>query len=135
MSHGDSVAYRDRRKYNRDAACFRNAQFNCIYNFIQIHMARYDLIIGAYDTDHRLFHFFFCEAKCIEKASMRCLLHSAFYIITFHLFYFLSLYHKTPEFLHTLRDQITHLLCSDFFDRSTFFRFLRHNIDRAVSLF
>ena len=55
MSHGNTITYRDCRKYNRYATCFRNAEFYGVYNFINIHMARNNFIVGTYNSDHWFF--------------------------------------------------------------------------------
>ena len=104
MSHCDTVTDCDRRKYDRNTACFRYAKFYGVYDLIQIHMPRNDLIVRAYNTDHRLFHFLFGKAKCIEQTSVWSLLHSLFYIITSHSvlsFYILSQIRSPISFVPT----------------------------------
>ena len=61
-------------------------------------MARYDLIVGTYDTYKWFLHFFLSHSQCIKKGTMRCLLHTAFNIITLH---------SINSFLKTLIASIT----------------------------
>ena len=76
MSHCNTITHCNSREYYRHTACLSNSYFNCIDNLINIHMTWYNLIIRAYNTNHRFLHLFCCEAKCIKKASCRCLLHT-----------------------------------------------------------
>ena len=85
MSHGNSVTDCDCRKYHRHTAGLCNSKFHSLYNFIQIHMARNNLIVGTYDSHHRLFHFFRGKSQGIEQASRRSLLHAASCVITRHI--------------------------------------------------
>ena len=84
VPHCDAVADCDRRKYHRYAARLRHAELYGIDDLIQIHMAGHDLVIGTYDPDHWLAHFFLCKSQCIEQASVWSLLHPFFHIITSH---------------------------------------------------
>ena len=45
MSHGNSIAHCDRRKYNRNAACLRDTLLNRCNYLIQIHMPRHNLVL------------------------------------------------------------------------------------------
>ena len=60
MSHGNSVTNCDCREYTRYTSCHGNTHFYCLYDFIQVHMSRNNFIVGAYDTDKRFVHLFFC---------------------------------------------------------------------------
>ena len=84
VSHCDSVTYCDCRKYNRCAASHCNAEFHSIYNFVKVHMSRYDLVIRAYDSYQWFVHFFLCHSKGIEQGTMWCLLCAFSYGITSH---------------------------------------------------
>ncbi len=66
MSHGNTVAHRDRRKDYRHTAGLCHTKLHGINDLIQVHMARNDFIVGTYDADHRLCHLFFRKAECIE---------------------------------------------------------------------
>ena len=85
MAHGNAVADCNSRKHHRSTSCHGYAQFYSLHNFIQIHMARHDLIIGAYNTHHGLFHLFFRHSKGIKQGAVRRLLHTGLYCITFHM--------------------------------------------------
>ena len=85
MSHRDSVADRDCRKYHRHAASLRNAKLYRVDNLIQIHVTGNNLVVGAHNTDHRLVHLLLGKSQRVKQTSMRCLLHPFFYIITLHL--------------------------------------------------
>ncbi len=67
MSHGDSVAYRDRREYDGRPACHGDSLLYCIYNLIQIHVSRNDLIIRTDDPYQRTVHLFLCKPQRIEQ--------------------------------------------------------------------
>ena len=86
MPHGDAVADCDSRKYNRSTAAHGNAKLYGFYDFIQVHMSRYDLIIGTHDADQRLLHLFFCQAQRVKQTAVGRLLHTLFYCVTSHLF-------------------------------------------------
>ena len=51
MSHGNTVTHCNGREYDRSSACHGYTLLYCIYNLVQMHMTRYDLIVGTYDTD------------------------------------------------------------------------------------
>ena len=51
MSHGDTITDCDCREHDRSTACHGYSLFYGIDDFIQIHMAGNDLVVGAYDTD------------------------------------------------------------------------------------
>ena len=86
MSHRDTIADSDCREHHRCSACFCYAKLNSLCDLIQVHMSRYDLVVRTYDTDQWFLHFFFCHSKGVEQASVWCLLHADFYVITLHLF-------------------------------------------------
>ena len=50
MSHCNTITNCDCREHDRCTACHCNTHFYSFYDFIQVHMTRYDLIIGTYDT-------------------------------------------------------------------------------------
>ena len=92
VSHCDSVTYCDRRKYNRCAASHCNAELYSIYNFVKVHMTRYDLVVRAYDSYQWFVHFFFCHSKGIEQGTVWCLLCAFSYSITSHFLRFSFLF-------------------------------------------
>ena len=67
MSHCDTVTNRNRRKYTWYAACHGNAHLDSLCDLIQIHMARYDLVIRIDNTDQRTLHLFLGQPKRIEQ--------------------------------------------------------------------
>ena len=85
MSHCNSVADCDRRKDDRSTACHCNTHLYCIYDLINIHMTRNDLIVRAYDTNQRLLQLFLCNSECIKQRTLWRCCHSLFYCITSHL--------------------------------------------------
>ena len=87
MSHSDTITDCDRRKYNRCAASHRYPQLHGIYNLVQVHVSRNNLIIRTYDTDKRFVHLLFRHTECIKQRTVRCLLHPFSYCITSHIFY------------------------------------------------
>ena len=50
MPHGNSITHCDCREHNRCSTSHSNAQLNCFYYLIQIHMPWYDLIIRTDNT-------------------------------------------------------------------------------------
>ena len=84
MSHGNTVADSDCREHHRCSACFSHAKLHGLCDLIQVHMSGYDLVVGTNDTDQWFLHFFFCHSKGVEQASVWCLLHAYFNIITLH---------------------------------------------------
>ena len=50
MTHGDTITYCNSRKYNRCTTRHCDPHFYSFYDFIQIHMTWYNLIVGAYNT-------------------------------------------------------------------------------------
>ena len=85
MSHSNTVTDCNCRKYHRYAACLCNAHLYGIYNLIQIHVPRYNLIVRTYNTDQGFIHFFLCKSQRIKQGTVGRLLHPFFYIITSHL--------------------------------------------------
>ena len=51
VSHCDTVTDSDRREYDRCTASHCNPLFYGCYDLVKVHMARYDLIVGTYDSD------------------------------------------------------------------------------------
>ena len=51
VSHCDTVTDSDRREYDRCTASHCNTLFYGCYDLVKVHMARYDLIVGTYDSD------------------------------------------------------------------------------------
>ena len=86
MSHSDTITYRNRRKYDRRPASHSYALLHCIYNFIQIHMPRNNFIMRTDNSHQRPFHLLFCHAQRVKQGTVRSLLHSLFYVITFHIY-------------------------------------------------
>ena len=84
VSHRDTVADRDRRKFSRHAACHRHAQLDCLCDLVEVHMSRYYFIIRIHDSDQRPLHFLLCHAERMEQRPVRRLLDSFFYCITSH---------------------------------------------------
>ena len=136
MSHGNTVTDCNRGKYHRRPSGHGHSQLYSFHDLIQIHMARHNLIIGAYDANHGLFHLFFRHSKGIEQGAVRRLLHTCLYCITSHmsdlllwgnpgLFMYSVLSARTDAFC----DPVAHLRSSD---PDTAFG---HNISRPVSVF
>ena len=84
MSHGDSVTDRDCGNHNRSAARHGNAHLDRFCNLIQIHVPRYNFIVGADHADERSFQFLLRHAQRIEQGAVGCLLNSFFHCITSH---------------------------------------------------
>ena len=84
MAHGDSVTDRYGAKNHRHAARLGYSKLYSLHNFIKIHMSRHNLIVGAYNAHHGLFHFLPGKSKGIEQASVGSLLHTALNMITSH---------------------------------------------------
>ena len=103
MSHSNSITYRNGREHNRCSSCHCHTHFYRIGNLIKIHMSRYNFIIRADDAHQRFFQFFVCKSKCVKKGSVRGLLHSFCYCITFHLYLLLV------KSFYPLADQVSHL--------------------------
>src|SRR5699024_7496779 len=70
MTHGDTVADGDCRKYHRSSARHGYALLNRVYDLVQVHMPGYDLIIGTYDSNQRTFHFLFRHSQSVEQGSV-----------------------------------------------------------------
>ena len=51
MSHCNTITYCDCREHDRNASCHCHTLLNGVYNLIQVHMSRYNLIVGAHNTD------------------------------------------------------------------------------------
>ena len=51
MAHGNTIAYCNSREYDRGTACHSNTLLYCVYDLVQVHVSRHDLIVGAYDAD------------------------------------------------------------------------------------
>ena len=84
MSHGNSVADCDCRKYNRSSPRHGHALFYRVHDFIQIHVARYNLIIGTDNSHQWAVHLFLCHAKGMKQRTVRSLLCSLCHCITSH---------------------------------------------------
>ena len=87
MTHGNSVTDCDGGKNHRHAAGLSHPQLHCVHNLIQVHMSGHDLVVGAHDTNHGLFHLLGRKSQRVKQASRRSLLHSCSCIITCHSFY------------------------------------------------
>ena len=129
MPHGNAVADCNGRKYHRSSPCHGNAQFHGIYDFIQVHMSRYDFIIRADNSHQRFFHFFLGDAQSMKQGPVRRLLHSFFYCVTSHLSSFLPTFLFVPSLLNPLCNETPHL-CG-----SCLFHSFRVNIRGSVALF
>ena len=92
MSHGNTIAHRNRRKYHRNTACLCHAKLYGVNDLVKIHMAWNDLVVRTYDTDHRFCHLFFRESKCIKQTSVRRLLYAGFNIVASHILLLYLLY-------------------------------------------
>ena len=79
VAHGDSITDGDSRNHDRGSSRHGNSHLNGLNDLIQIHMARYNLIIGTDDTDERTLHLFFRHSEGIEQGAVRRLLHALFY--------------------------------------------------------
>ena len=62
VSHGNTVTYGNGWENNRYTTGLRNPHTNRVHNLIDIHVTRYDLVVGADDADHRLLHLVCGEA-------------------------------------------------------------------------
>ena len=51
VSHGNAVTDSNGREHYRGAACHGNTLFYGVYNLVQVHVARYDFVVGADNTD------------------------------------------------------------------------------------
>ena len=66
MSHCNTITNRDCREYDWCTACHCNTNANCFYDFVDVHMSRYNFIVGADNPNQRFRKFFFCQPKCIK---------------------------------------------------------------------
>ena len=71
MAHRDPVADGDRREFNRGAARETDARLDGFCDFIQVHVAWDDFVVGIDHADERTFQFFFGIAQRIEQR-IRC---------------------------------------------------------------
>ena len=74
MTHGNAVTDGDGGEYDGRAAGHSYAQLNGIHDFIQIHMAGNDLVIGADHSDQGALLLFGSEAQGMIQAPVRCVL-------------------------------------------------------------
>ena len=118
MTHSDTITDCDRRKYNRCSASHRYTQLHGIYNLVQVHVSRNNLIIRTYDTDERFVHLLFRHTECIKQRTVRCLLHPFSYCITFHLFVSFYLFRRPPPL-------VTGAVFTFIFDFIAFMKFLQ----------
>ena len=86
MSHRDTVTDSNRRENDGRAACFRHAHPHSVNDFVDVHMAGNDFVVGTDDADHWFFDFFGGVAQCVQEASRRGLLHSCFHVVALHVF-------------------------------------------------
>ena len=126
VPHGDTVTDCDGREHDRCSACHGNAHFYSLCNFIQVHVTRYDLIVGAYDSYERFFHLFFGQTQRTHQRTLRCLCDSFFYSITSH---DLFLFSYLTVLCQCFYQQISHFGCGNFSAS------LGHDIYGAVSVF
>ena len=71
VTHRDTVTDCDRREHDRRSACHG---YSLLYGFddlVDIHMTRYDLIIGADDADQRTLHLLLGQTKCVQQRALR----------------------------------------------------------------
>ena len=64
-------------------------------------MPGHNLIVGADNSHHGLFHLLLGESQRVEQASVGSLLHSGFYVITLH-FDFLPFFYRLRNKTYSL---------------------------------
>ena len=69
---------------DRIAACKSYTCFDRIDDLINIHVTGNDLVIRAYNTDHRLCYFFICHSKCMKQRPLRRCGYTGFNGVTIH---------------------------------------------------
>ena len=84
MPHGNPVAYGDGRKYDRRSSCHGDSHLHCLYDLIQVHVSRNDLIIRADNSHQRAVHLFFRQSQRVEQRTVRGLLHPLGNCVTSH---------------------------------------------------
>ena len=116
MSHGDTVTYSDGREHHRCSSCHGNAHLYCLHDLVQVHMSRYDLIIGADNSDQRsvpslpsvipsALNRDRCGACCMPFFTASLLMIHSPSLLSFALFEYVL-----NRYAHTLSaDQISHL--------------------------
>ena len=87
MSHGDAVTDCDRRENHRCTASHGNAHLNGIDDLVDVHVSRYDLVVGGDDADQRTLHLFLGHSQCVEQGTLGCFVHTLTVKITAHFFH------------------------------------------------
>ncbi len=87
VSHGDAVTDCDRRENYRCAAGHGNAHFNGIDDLVDVHVSRYDLVVGRDDADQRPLHLFLGHSQCVEQGTLGCFVYTLTVKITAHFFH------------------------------------------------
>ena len=67
MSHCYTVANSYCGKHDWVSACHGYACFYSLYYFVDIHVSRDNLVVGAYDTDHRLAYLLVSHSQCVQQ--------------------------------------------------------------------
>ncbi len=89
MAHGNTVTDRNCREDNGGAACLGYADADCLRDFIKIHVARDNLIIGADDTDQRTAQLFLGETQGIVERTVRCIVKTVYNSVFDHNYFLL----------------------------------------------
>ena len=76
MAHSQAVAHRDSRKHNGGAAGHGNAGFHSLHDFIQVHVAGNNVILGADHADQRTLQFLFGKSQGVEQGAVGGALHA-----------------------------------------------------------
>ena len=84
VSHSDAVANGNRGKHDGRTACHCHAELYGIYDFVEIHMSRYDFVIGADNTNQRAFLFFFDQSQGVKQTAVRGVMHTRYYVFFWH---------------------------------------------------
>ena len=84
VPHGNTVAHGDGGKLHRRAPGGTNAGLDGFGNFVEVHVAGNDLVVGAHHADQRALQFFFSVAQCIEQRAIWCGRDAFFDYVTAH---------------------------------------------------
>ena len=87
VSHGDAVTDCDRRENHRCTASHGNAHLNGIDDLVDVHVSRYDLVVGGDNADQRTLHLFLGHSQCVEQGTLGCFVHTLTVKITAHFFH------------------------------------------------
>ena len=71
VSHSDAVTDRNRREHDRSSSGHGDAEFYRLDDFVEVHVSRHNLIVGADDTDYRARQLLFGKSERVVQTPVR----------------------------------------------------------------